>query len=101
MKIVTCKWHTEEIERRDSSESTEDEQRKRYQSARKKLDDSISTALLLLPDVDVQHLTTLIINLDNSPKPNTYEEYLDNQCCTLNQALKTLINQGRKTLNVK
>lgn len=98
MLQVVGRWIDEEVQRREPSEEWSTAQRQRYQAARRRLDEGIATALLLLPSDTAKVLTDLGKDLEKDKDNPNYYEVLDTEYGVLQRALQTVIEQGRKTL---
>jgi hypothetical protein len=98
MKLVVGRWIDELEQRRSASTDWDEMQYKRYQSARRRLDEGFATALLLLPAKTTDVLTELDRSIDSCKQG--YDQYLDleNEYHVLSQALKRVIEFGRENL---
>jgi hypothetical protein len=98
MKLVVGRWIDELEQRRSTSPDWDEIQYKRYQAARRRLDEGVATALLLLPAKTTKVLTGLTRSIDSCKQGQDQHLELENEYDVLNQALKQVIEFGRENL---
>jgi hypothetical protein len=101
MQAVVGEWFDEAVEDREATEDQQAFQQQRFQTARRRLDESIAAALLLLPKEAADLLHKLKRDLEATRQANTLEQHLDDQYGILQKARAALIDQGRETLGMR
>ena len=101
MKLVAGKWYDQEIsDYQVADEKYEEEQSVRYRAARKRLDEALATATLLLSEQDSNILQNLTQHIDNEGSSQSLAENLDKEIGMLNRTLKLITTSGRNALDL-
>jgi hypothetical protein len=101
MQAVVGEWFGEAIEDRQPSAEQQSFQQQRFQTARRRLDESIAAALLLLPKQTADLLHQLKRDLQATRRASSLEQRLDDQYGVLQKARSALIDQGRENLGMR
>jgi hypothetical protein len=101
MRLVVGRWIDDEIENKQASDERDAEHAQRYRSARRRLEEGLAAAVLILPNRTSEGLKELMIEIDNAPRAETYLDHLEGQYRLLNQASNKLIEQGRLNLGLE
>ena len=100
MRLVVGRWIDDEIENKQASEERNAEHAQRYRSARRRLEEGLAAAVLILPNQTSDGLKQLMIDIDNAGRGDNYLDDLESQYSLLNQTSNDLIEQGRKYLGL-
>jgi hypothetical protein len=100
MRLVTARWYDEILEHREPTEENRNIRQERYQKARRRLDDGIAAARLLLANSTADALEDLERKLERNGNQGDLVEALDNEIGHLTEALNLLIEQGRRSLAI-
>jgi hypothetical protein len=98
MRLVVGRWYDELITDRAVSDEQSAAQTVRYQAARRRLDEGVAVAALLLPFESSGFLAGLDRSLEASKSGHDQVDDLDRQYGVLDQAMKELTRQGREAL---
>jgi hypothetical protein len=101
MRLVVGRWLDDEMEDKSDSEERKAEHEQRYRLARRRLEEGLAAAVLILPNRTADGLKQLMIDIDNAPRAETYFDHLEGQYSLLNQASNKLIEQGRLNLGLE
>lgn len=97
MKLVVGLW-IDAIEQAHRPRTDEPEQRERYRSAKRRLDEATATAQLLLPSTTSKRLLTLDLEMEKAKRFKDQYEDLNNQYAVIEEALSGVIAEGRADL---
>jgi hypothetical protein len=100
MRLVVGRWIDDEIQNKQTSEERDAEHAQRYQSAKRRLEEGLAAAVLVLPNQASDGLKQLMIDIDNARRGENYLDDLESQYGLLNQTSNKLIVQGRKYLGL-
>ncbi len=100
MRLIVGRWYDEVILRRDVPTEQDAAQRERYQSSKRRFDEGVAAALLLLPKEVSESLSEIERGIERSRKGHSEEEDLDNLYGVLDEGLKRLVVGGRRILGV-
>jgi hypothetical protein len=98
MRLVVGRWYDELITDRTVTDEQSAGQLARYQAARRRLDEGVAVAALLLPSESSGLLAGLDRALEASRIGHDQVDDLDRQYGVLDRALKELTRQGRAAL---
>lgn len=98
MRLVVGRWHDELITDRHVSDEQSAAQLTRYQAARRRLDEGVAVAALLLPTESAGLLAGLDRSLEASRAGHDQVDDLDRQYGVLDQAMKEFTRHGRAAL---
>ena len=98
MRLVVANWYDELIGALLVSSDTNVHQRERYNASKRKLEEGVAAARLLLPPDTAKLLAGLNEDIENARKGHDQVEDLDRQYAILDRALNRLIDEGRKVL---
>jgi hypothetical protein len=98
MKLVVGRWIDELEESRSTSPDWDTMQYNRYQSARRRLEEGVATALLLLPEKTTDLLTGLNRSIESCRGGQDQLLDLEEEYGVLSQTLKQVIEVGRENL---
>lgn len=101
MRLVVGRWHDELITDRPVSDEQSAAQFTRYQAARRRLDEGVAVAALLLPPESAGLLAGLDRSLEASRAGRDQVDDLDRQYGVLDQAMKEFTRQGRAALGAE
>lgn len=101
MRLVVGRWHDELIMARELPEGQGATQRDRYQAARRRLEEGVATAALLLPSPSAAVLAGLDRELEKSRKGQDQVDDLDAQYAVLDRTIIELTAQGRQELGTE
>ena len=101
MRLVVGRWHDELISARQANDEQSAAQLSRYQAARRRLDEGVATAALLLPPSSARLLTGLDRDIERSRKGQDQVEDLDAQYGVLDRTIVELTAQGREELGTE
>jgi hypothetical protein len=101
MNQVLGEWEIDEIEHREPKPEVEDENRKRYNSARQKIEEAVGVAeLILSPDI-AKMLSSLNTDLRNARyRADNWMEAIGAEWSVLEKLRRKLIESGRADLNI-
>lgn len=94
MKRLVGQWHDEAISDFLWSDETKEERKRLYRDSRRRLEEALASALLLLPRETTELLERLMLDIDTDTAQSMAEQ-LDNEWGFLDEALKKLTAQGR------
>jgi hypothetical protein len=100
MRLIVGRWYDEVILRHDVPSEQDAAQRERYQVSKRRFDEGIAAALLLLPKEVSESLSEIERGIERSRKGVSEEEDLDNLYGVLDDGLKRLVVNGRRILGV-
>ena len=98
MRLVLGHWFDEAITDREPTPEEAANQQARFMSAKRRVEDGIATARLLLPAKTASQLATFEREFERAKRGETWEEDLDNQIGVVSATLNLLIEQGRVSL---
>ena len=98
MRQVVGSWSDEVLEHRSTTPEHDAELRDRYQKSKRRLDEGVAAALLLLPKDTAKLLSGLEREIQRSREGYDQLLDLDSQYEVLDKALKRLIAEGRRVL---
>jgi hypothetical protein len=98
MRLVVGSWYDELIGALLMSSDNNGAQRERYNASKRKLEEGVAAARLLLPADTAKLLAELNRDMENARKGHDQVEDLDRQYAILDQALNRLIDEGRSVL---
>ena len=101
MRLVVGRWSDEVLERRFVSSDRDAAQKELYQNARRRLDEGVAIATLLLPDETAKLLEGLERALDNARQGQDQFQDLDSEYGVLDRALKAIVRRGRQSVGPK
>lgn len=100
MRLVVGRWIDDEIENKQASDEHDAEHAQRYRSARRRLEEGLAAAVLILPNRTSGALKQLMIDMDNAPRAENYLDHLEGQYTLLNKAANEVTEQGRQNLGL-
>ena len=100
MKRLNRLWFEDAVTQKDRPEDVREAQGERFKKARRRLNETIATANLLLPKPTQDTLAELDRALSHMPETG-YLDALDQHYSAIQSALKALTAQGRSALKLK
>ncbi len=98
MRLVVGSWYDELIGALLVSSDNNGHHRERYNASKRKLEEGVAAARLLLPPDTAMLLAGLNRDMENARKGRDQVEDLDRQYAILDRALNRLIDEGRTVL---